>query len=214
MKYNFKTITFSIDGASQDIYAQYRVNGNFDTVIENIKKLNTYKQKYHSPFPVLKWQFILMEHNENDVIKAKMMAAELQMQIFFKLTWDAGYIPENVEMLKRETGLKYLSREEVFRNEGRIYIQMCHQLWDSPQINWDGRLLGCSSVSTDDFGVNVFEIGLQNAINSENYKYAKEMLQGKVGVPPNVKNLPCANCEKYKTMVKTGQYISDIIKMT
>ena len=43
------------------------------------------------------------------------------------------------------------------------------------------------SVFTDDFGVNVFEIGLKNAIKSKNYKYAKKMLQGEVGVPPNIK---------------------------
>ena len=209
VKYNFRTMTISIDGASQEVYSLYRVNGNFDIVIENIKKLNDYKQKYHSPFPVLIWQFILMKHNENDVIMAKMMAKELKMRIFFKLTWDTGYIPENVEMLKRETGLQHLSREEVFRNEGKVYMHaLCHQLWVSPQINWDGRLLGCCSVSTDDFGVNVFEIGLKNAIDSENYQYAKKMLQGKVDIPPNVKNLPCVNCKKYKIMVETGHYIN------
>ena len=207
VKYKFKFITFSIDGASQDIYSMYRINGNFDTVVENIKRLNTYKQKYHSQFPMLSWQYILMEHNEGDVIKAKMIAEELQVRIFFKLTWDEGYIPQNIEMLKRETGLKHLTGEELFNDEGRDHIQICNQLWDSPQINWDGRLLGCCLVYTDDFGVNVFEIGLENAIKSKNYKYAKKMLQGEVGVPSKMKNLPCANCMKYKTMVETRQYI-------
>ena len=43
VKYGVKRITFSIDGASQDVYSMYRRNGNFDRVIENIKKLNFYK---------------------------------------------------------------------------------------------------------------------------------------------------------------------------
>ena len=113
-------------------------------------------------------------------------------------------------MLKRETGLKNFDREELFNSEGEKNLQICHQLWVSPQINWDGRLLGCCFVFTDDFGVNVFDIGLENAIKSENYKYAKKMLQGEVGVPPNIKNLPCANCMKYKTMVETGQYFFNL----
>lgn len=122
VRYNFRFITISIDGASQETYSLYRVNGDFDTVIDNIKKLNVFKQKYNSPFPVLQWQYILMEHNENDVVKAKAMAEELKIRIFFKLTWDTEYVPTNVEMLKKETGLTFLTREEVFRNEGRVYL--------------------------------------------------------------------------------------------
>ena len=208
VKYRFRSMTVSIDGASQEIYSVYRVNGDFNAVMENIRKLNEYKQKHNSPFPELVWQYIIMEHNENDIVRAKVMAKELQMKIRFKLTWDSGYIPENADMLRKETGLKYLSREEVLESEGRLYnYPMCHQLWISPQINWDGRLLGCCGVYADDFGVNVFETGLKEAVNSENYKYAKKLLEGKAGVRENMKNIPCAGCDTYKTMKETGIYI-------
>ena len=208
VKFQFRSITISIDGASQEIYSLYRVNGNFDAVIENIKKINFYKQKYSSKFPELSWQYILMEHNENDVIKAKVMAKELKIPIYFKLTWDLEYIPKNREMLLKETGLKHLSRKEVLENGNRLYnYSQCHQLWNSPQINWDGRLLGCCGAYTDDFGVNVFEIGFKKAINSENYKNAKKMLKGKAGIPENVRNIPCINCFEYKTMRETGIYV-------
>lgn len=124
VKYRVKSMTISIDGASQEVYSQYRINGNFDAVIENIKKLNNYKQKYNSQFPELLWQYILMEHNENDVSRGKMMAQELGMKIWFKLTWEKGYIPQNPSMLREETGLQHLSREETFNDEKNyIHIQ-------------------------------------------------------------------------------------------
>lgn len=208
VKYQFRHITFSIDGASQEIYSLYRINGNFNNVIKNITKLNSYKKKYNSEIPELKWQYIIMEHNENDVIKAKEMAKELNMEIAFKLTWDDDYIPKNREMLIKETGLKFLTRKEMFESEKKLYnYEMCLQLWKSPQINYDGRLLGCCSVYTDDFGVNVFEIGLKRAINSKNYKYAKKMLEGKADIPENKENIPCVNCGIYKKMKETGLYI-------
>jgi MoaA/NifB/PqqE/SkfB family radical SAM enzyme len=209
VKYQFKSILISIDGASQSIYSMYRVNGNFDKVIDNIKMLNEYKQIFNSKYPELIWQFVLIEHNENDVINAKKKANELGMRISFKLTWDKGYIPKNVEMLKKETGLKYLSREEVLSNEGKPYgnYGFCRLLWNEPQINWDGRLLGCCCVSNNDFGVNVFQIGLKKAINSKKYMQAKKMLLGKAGIPEDTKNIPCVNCNQYKTMNRTGKYI-------
>jgi MoaA/NifB/PqqE/SkfB family radical SAM enzyme len=214
VKYNFKSMTISIDGASKEIYSTYRINGDFDTVIDNIKKLNLMKQKHGSKFPKLTWQYILMEHNENDVIKAKRMAEELNMSIRFKRTWDKGYIPKNVEMLKKETNLKYLTREDEITKEKRPYAagSLCYQLWNSPQINWDGRLLGCCCVFNDDFGVNVFKIGLKRAVNSKRYKYAKKMIQGKVNPPKSIKNIPCCNCPNYKIMRETGSYLEEPIQ--
>lgn len=212
VKYKFRRLVFSIDGASQETYSIYRVNGNFDTVINNIKKLNEYKKKYNSEYPELIWQYVIMEHNENDVIKAKQIANELGMNIYFKLTWDKNYKPnpDNIEKLKKETGLKYLTREDVYKNEKRNYnFGQCYQLWDSPVINYDGRLLGCCGVYNDDFGVNVFKTGLKRAINKKNYVYAKKMLQGKIRSEEaaKVKNIPCITCYIYKSIYETGIYI-------
>jgi len=208
VKYKFRVLSFSIDGASQEIYSIYRINGNFDTVISNIQKLIKYKHKYNSAFPELKWKYILLEHNENDIIKAKRMAADLGIEIYFKLTYEMGYMPKNIEMLKKETGLMYLNREKVLEATGRPYANICRQLWKKPIINYDGRLLGCCCNASVDFGVNVFEIGLAEALNSANYKYAKEMLLGKVGIPEHKENIPCVKCKYYKLMCDTGKYLT------
>jgi len=195
VKYNFRSMAISIDGASPEIYPIYRINGNFDTVINNIKKLNSYKHKYKSEYPELYWQYIIMEHNETDVIKAKTMAEELGMKIYFRTTWDGDYVPKNITMLKKETGLKFLTRKELLEANRNAH-NWCSMLWNAPQINWDGRLLGCCCVYTDDFGVNVFEIGLEEALNSENYIIAKKILMGKIDIPENTKNIPCASCNQ------------------
>jgi MoaA/NifB/PqqE/SkfB family radical SAM enzyme len=208
VKYKFQYILVSIDGASQNIYSQYRVNGNFDIVISNLHKINEYKQKYNSEKPILIWQYVLMEHNENDVIMAKEMAEELKMEISFKLTWAKGYTPKNVEMLRRETGLTYLSREEHAENDKRspYTYGLCNLLWDEPQINWDGRLLGCCC-TRNDFGINVFKTGLKKGLKSKNYLYAMKMLQGKVSPPPKKYKIPCINCNNYRKMEESGIYL-------
>ena len=45
VKYRFTGLTFSIDGTSQETYEKYRRNGNFNNVIENIKKIKFTKRK-------------------------------------------------------------------------------------------------------------------------------------------------------------------------
>lgn len=50
VKYQFKYLNLSIDGATEDTYVQYRRNGHFQNVITNINKLNAYKKRYTSEY--------------------------------------------------------------------------------------------------------------------------------------------------------------------
>lgn len=56
------------------------------------------------------------------------MAPELGFSnVFFKLNYDGNFSPvEDVEFVKRETGLKYVSRAEYLEHEGKSYSRsMC-----------------------------------------------------------------------------------------
>jgi hypothetical protein len=171
--------------------------------------LNELKGIYKSGLPVLQWQFILMEHNEQDVIKAKEMAKELNMKINFKLTWDPGYKPLNPEILKRETGMEILSREEYIRINKRPFIYyICYMLWNTPVIGWDGKLFGCCEAKYD-FGINVFKVGLRKALKNKRLSYAKRMLLGKAPSPSDIRNNPCATCYCYKEFLKQKIFITE-----
>jgi MoaA/NifB/PqqE/SkfB family radical SAM enzyme len=210
VKYHFYGMSISIDGASQDIYSKYRVNGDFDTVIENIKKLNEYKKRYNSNNPLLEWQYIIMEHNELDVPAAKMKAKELGIPIRFKLTWDNSYQPKHTDMLKKETGLRALTRNDYQTMMKKTYAGTgtCDQMFLSPQINWDGRLLGCCEVFKEDYGVNVFEIGLRKALQSRKFIDAKRFLLQTVPEKMTDSDFPCLKCEKRLQMKIVNEKIS------
>jgi len=188
-------INVSIDGASQEIYSMYRRNGNFDKVISNIRRLNAYKEAYHSPYPVLQWQYILMEHNECDVEKAAAMAKELDMNIWYKYECVKGtFRPRDREKLEQITGLSYFSVEEYNRCHEKAYgSDMCYQTLFSPQIHFDGRLLGCCMLWKEDLGLNVFDTGLVEALNSEPYLRMIRLLLG-MEEAKGQKEIPCLHC--------------------
>ena len=71
------SIILSIDGASQETYSKYRVGGNFDKVIENIKRLQAYKQKVGSEYPELLWRMIIFNWNIHEIDTARKMAKDL-----------------------------------------------------------------------------------------------------------------------------------------
>ena len=204
VKYEFDNIVVSIDGASQETYKLYRRRGNFDKVIKNIEKINFYKKKYDKEKPFLNWKFVIFGHNEHEVKKAKRMAKKLGMEIFFATNWDPDFSPatdlEQVKKLTGVTGVTHTphSRLKQFLNK-EIDWYYCNFLWEAPQINWDGQILGCCSLYDKNFGDNVFEDGLMNALNNPKMIYAKNMVTGKA---PALKCIPCTDCYVYKDLKK------------
>jgi len=206
VKYKFTRITCSIDGASQETYSIYRRNGNFEKVIENIKKLNDYKRQYKSKFPYLKWQFIVFGHNEHEIQTARQMARGLNMKFYLKLSSDASFSPvKDSDLIKREIDLGVSSRAEYKEKYGKSYARStCLQLWNNLRINFDGKMLGCCHNSWGDFG-NVFRNGLMECINNDKMNYARQMLTGD---KEGRNDIPCTACFIYKTMKKDGNWIN------
>lgn len=204
VKYRFHAITCSLDGATQETYSQYRVRGDFDTVMRNVRKLVDYKKQYNSPYPELRWQFIAFEHNSHEILAAKAMADELGMDFHLKLSWDADIgARKDADLIRDLAG--YASRAEYREQTGQNYmLSICHQLWDQPQINWDGKNLGCCRNAWGDFGGNAFTDGLEATLNHEKIAYAREMLQGKA---PERADLPCVTCEIYQDMRESGNWL-------
>ena len=193
VKYRFKAIVVSIDGVNNDTYKVYRRGGNFNVVIENINKINHYKKKYNSAHPHLYWQFILFGHNEHELIAARRMAKALDMHFKAIFNYDLDYSPIiNKEFVRKEVGAA--SIKEYEQKTGTVYMPLCLQLWSLPQINWDGRLLGCCSNQGIDFG-NVFSAGLEKCLKQKRYLLAKRLLFHKVTPSPDI---PCADCGSYK----------------
>lgn len=206
VKYGFRAMTCSIDGASQETYSIYRVKGDFDTVIANIRKINEYKKKYNTRYPILTWQFIVFGHNEHELPKAQAMCDELGMYFKPKLNWDSSYSPiKDREFVQIQIG-KSGTREEFQEDTGLEYSRtICHQLWQEPQINLDGKLLGCCRNFWGDFGANVFESGLAQALNNPKITYARQMLMGQVKARGDI---PCTTCDVYKSMRSAGKFIT------
>ena len=206
VRYRFRQMSCSIDGASQETYEKYRVRGNFAAVIDNIRTVNAYKKKYDSRHPLLVWQFVVFGHNEHEIPLAKQMAEELNMKLHLKLTWDPEFSPiRDPERVRSQMPDHVASREEFRERTGRDYMQtICHQLWFQPQINWDGKMLGCCRNFWGDFGGNVFRDGLDATVNSEKMRYARAMLRGKAVARDDI---PCATCEIYLGMKDSSRWL-------
>ncbi len=206
VKYQTAVVRCAIDATTQAAYSQYRVGGDLKNVLRNIQRINRLKEQYHSSRPRLLFQFIVFGHNEHEMERAILLSRMLNMEICFKLNYFPDALPVyNRDRVRQFVG--YADRREFLEKEEKHYWRHeCYGLWLNPQINWDGKLLGCSRNMWGVFGGNVFESGLMDAINNEKTRYAREMLMGRL---PAREDMPCMKCAVYQSMVQYNNWITE-----
>jgi hypothetical protein len=128
------------------------------------------------------------------------------MEFSLKVAWPDGFSPVRDRALVdqehwRCATLGTREKQENLDHHMRVF---CHQLWEQPQINWDGRVLGCCCNHWGDFGGNAFRDGLLASLNNESLQYARQMLLGKK-VPRE--DIPCTVCSAYLSMKATGDFL-------
>lgn len=198
VKYRFHSFRVSLDGTTNPTYQTFRRGGDLEKVIRNIERVNHYKSVYHSQFPIMTWVFIVFNHNVHEVPLAREMASKLNMGFMTAVNFDES-LPaiEDKERAQIECDSGIATQEDFKERTGvefwRHYAP-CSQLWEQPQINWDGKLLGCCANRFGDFG-NVFESGLDTCLKSEKYLYAIEMLHGRRETRDDI---PCVKCGIYQ----------------
>ncbi|MFA5517652.1 MAG: radical SAM/SPASM domain-containing protein [Spirochaetota bacterium] len=69
-------LILSIDGATAETYGKYRVNGNFDLVLDNITRLVKARKDLKSKTPFIVWQYLLFDHTISEINQAKKLAQE------------------------------------------------------------------------------------------------------------------------------------------
>ena len=212
VRFLLREITCSIDGASRETYSVYRVGGDFQRVIQNVKTINRFKARYHSPFPKLHWQFVAFGHNEHEIEDARAMARDLDMSFHVKLSWDNLYSEPfspvvDADLVRRASGIGAASRREYREKHGQEYYLggCCSQLWNAPQVNFDGRVLGCAVNHWSDFG-NAFREGLGAVLDCERMSYARRMLLGRAKAREDI---PCTECRLYQQMRAGDQWLAD-----
>lgn len=197
VRYRTRRVRVSIDGTTEETYRKYRVGGSLRRVLANISRLNELKRRHRTALPELVLQFILFGHNEHELEKARLLARMLDMTLFVKMNRSA----ERFRVRDRErirNLLGYADRGEFREVTGTIYCRdLCLLMWRSPQVNWDGRLLGCACNKRSPFAEQVLSGLFATEVNNERMRYARSML---LGESPPREDIPCSSCPWYRQM--------------
>lgn len=82
-------IIFSVDGATQETYEKYRVNGRLDRVLDGMRRVVRLRAERGAQRPLLIWRYILFEWSDDpaEMALARRLAAEIGVD---ELAWHSN----------------------------------------------------------------------------------------------------------------------------
>lgn len=195
-------LTISLDGTSQETYGQYRVRGDYDEVVENVKAVLAAKRELGSKTPFVEWQYIVFRHNEHEMDTARKLAAEWGVDL---LRFTSPGVPPEL-MYDPEVSRKWMPENRDFwrlnpalvNEQGYLFDRQCFYLYRSMSIYPGGGVSPCCFVHEKghDFG-NILEQDPEDIWNNDRYQSAR-MLFSKTGHHASRTPVICDGCPIFK----------------
>ncbi len=137
----------SIDGASQETYGRYRIRGDLDRIIRNMKKIHEVKKALGSETPLVRYKMLLNKINQHEIEKARSLAEECGAEFYLpehfwcpdelRDEWVADSVKENYGGVA-PTSVS-MTRTETIHTE-------CRQLWETVLVGANGDVYPCCIV--------------------------------------------------------------------
>lgn len=180
------SLKISIDGATPEVYGQYRRGGNLETVLKNLKLISDEKKRQNSPLPYMTWQFLVFKYNIGEMDAATNLARETGCDAIQFIGGHSlmGLMPfsQVPELVAR--GKEYLidrgSEWSIYNEKDELKnpAPICKWLWNQAAVNWNGSVSPCSGVFPEkfDFG-NCFTTSLKEVWNNEAFQKARKAVR-------------------------------------
>ena len=176
------TIIISLDGADEKSYAEYRSGGDFKKVISGINNIVRIKKILSSKTPKIFLQFLVMQHNENQVNEMKQLATKLQVDRLLLKTFQIESAEQGIKFLPNNLKWRrYKLKNEKIKLKNSA-ARNCSRLWYSSVILSDNRVAPCCFDKNGKFSFGMLsdKVTINQIWNSNDYnKFRSNILQGR-----------------------------------
>ena len=182
-------IVVSFDGTSKETYEKYRVGGDFNKLINNLKILVNEKKRLKSRFPLLELQFLVMSHNQHEIAKMKRLTKKIGADY---LRFKTVSIVEGANEIEIKERMKYLPEEKYSRYKiekdaikpKENIKKSCMRPWLTATIDWEGTVIICCFDTFNKYAFgNVLEKGFMPIWQSQKYvNFRKQIMKNKKSI--------------------------------
>ena len=194
----------SLDGATPETYGRYRLGGDFDDVMRNLRTLAEIKRRKGSRWPEVVVQFIVFRHNEHEVGPMAALAGQVGGRLsVVPATCDMGAVAEmspQEAVARHGDWLPTAPRYRRYDRAGNwVYTtEACESLWNTAVFRWDGAVFPCCLPYKDEHRVgNIHENEFESLWNGPAYQKGRSLF-GKASARRAAGPVVCDRCYEVK----------------
>lgn len=137
-------LIISVDGATQDVYEQYRIGGQLDKVLEGAANVVRWKRQLRSATPHIIFQFLVVRPNEHQIPDIYRMAREIGVnEVKLKTAQVYDYRQGNPLIPLQQRYARYRPTADGGYELKNKLLNHCWKLWHACVITWDGKVAPC-----------------------------------------------------------------------
>lgn len=196
-------LSISLDGTSQETYSIYRVGGDYERVKANVEELIRRRNARRRKTPVVEWQYIVMRHNEHQVLEAKRVAKDIGVDLLRFIPVGLPFDAPDREQLAKQWYPVTINGRVRSNHRGQQFGRTsmpgpCFYLYRSMVINPDGGVSPCCVVYKGEHDFGNLEREVANPLmvwNNAMYRAARSLFAGtSEGHIPTV----CDQCDMFR----------------
>lgn len=137
-------IIISVDGITQESYAQYRRGGNLQKVISGIGFIHYWKKELQQSTPIIEVQCLRLKSNQHEWQPLKQLYKEWGAdRLVFKTAQFYDFQNGNILMPDNERFCRYRQQKNgQWTPKGKLH-NSCFRLWSGAVIDTKGNVLPC-----------------------------------------------------------------------
>ncbi|MBF0483340.1 MAG: radical SAM protein [Candidatus Omnitrophica bacterium] len=185
VRYGLDVIHVSCDGATQPVYEQYRIGGNIERVIANMRKLVAKKKELKSDKLYVEWKYLVFKHNQHEVGLARDKAKEIGVGFSasgMRINCGKEIFEDINTSVKRDK--KWIPDDPAYNNYKIIPEQIkrsCPKPWKTLTVDWNGDVVPCGALydcAKYNYG-NLVKQSFDEVWNGEKYLEARRVILSK-----------------------------------
>ena len=184
-------LIISVDGTTQEVYENYRKEGNLEAVLQGARNVVKWKKQLNSSTPHLIFQFLVVKPNEHQIPQIYKLAKEIGIdEVKLKTAQVYDYEHGNELIPEQQKYSRYSKQSDgTYRVKNQL-LNHCWKLWHACVITWDGLVVPCcfDKDATHRLG-NLKELKFRDIWQGPSYQqFRSSMLQGRDKIDI------CTNC--------------------
>jgi radical SAM protein with 4Fe4S-binding SPASM domain len=137
-------LIISVDGTTQEVYEQYRKEGNLENVLQGAKNMVRVRNEMGAKHPHIIFQFLVVKPNEHQIPDIYKLAKEIGVdEVKLKTAQVYDYEHGNELIPDQEQYARYQKQADGTYTTKHVLSNHCWKLWHACVITWNGLVVPC-----------------------------------------------------------------------